>query len=146
MSAVMTILQTSQQDPYIPKHWSAHMQGLPLVCEFMNRMWDATHTSKLILSGLNLRVIPAYVCELPLRTAVTELNLFQNNITRFPPEFGYLENLDVRSHSSWLFLCVCLCACVCTYAYVRMHRCVCIYIYTYIYIYVFMDVCIVHHT
>ena len=59
----------------------------------MNRLWDATQCRKLFLSGLGLETVPEYVCDLPLRTAITEMNLLQNKITRLPPDLGLLTNL-----------------------------------------------------
>jgi hypothetical protein len=35
------------------------------------------------------------VCEIPLRTAITELNLLQNDIKRLTPDLGLLTNLEI---------------------------------------------------
>ena len=69
--------------------------GLPLALDFLNRMWDAGASGSLNLNGVGLRAVPARLCEEPLRSCVTELSMLQNDITRLPPELGYLTNLDV---------------------------------------------------
>ncbi len=78
---------------YPPREVSAG--GLALTCDFLNRMWEANSSGALNLNGMGLRAVPRYLCEEPMRTRITELSMLQNDITRLPPELGYLARLDV---------------------------------------------------
>ena len=69
-------------------------QGLNLACDLMRRVWDAGASGRLVLSGMGLATVPPYICEAPLVTCLTELNIFQNKITRLPPALGLLSRLE----------------------------------------------------
>ena len=70
-------------------------QGLNVACDLMRRVWDAADSGRLILSGMMLTSVPPYICDMPLVTALTELNIFQNKISRLPPAMGLLTRLDI---------------------------------------------------
>jgi len=70
-------------------------QGLNLACDLMRRVWDSATSGRLVLSGMGLTTVPPYICDAPLVTCLTELNIFQNKITRLPPALGLLTRLEL---------------------------------------------------
>ena len=69
-------------------------QGLNLACDLMHRVWQSAKSGRLVLSGMGLATLPPYICDSPLVTCLTELNIFQNKITRLPPAMGLLSSLE----------------------------------------------------
>ena len=62
----------------------------------MSRVWTLASGESgghLTLADMHLRTVPDCLLHPPLSTQITDLNIFHNNITRLPPEFGLLTNL-----------------------------------------------------
>ena len=70
-------------------------QGLNVACDLMRRVWDSGESGRLVLSGMGLATLPPYICDVPMATCITELNIFQNKITRLPPAMGLLTSLEL---------------------------------------------------
>ena len=67
--------------------------GVAMQFDFLSRIWKAAETGYLSLGGMNLKSIPHFLYEHPLRTRITELNISQNKIDRLPPAFGLMTSL-----------------------------------------------------
>lgn len=70
-------------------------QGLNLACDLMRRVWDSASSGRLLLSSMSLVSVPPYICDMPLVTRLTELNIFQNEIKRLPAALGLLSRLEL---------------------------------------------------
>eukprot|EP00960_Hanusia_phi_P075834 768473-Hanusia_phi.AAC.15 len=78
--------------------------GIAMQFDFLSRMWKATESGYLSLGGMNLRTVPHFLYEHPLRTTITELNISQNKIERLPPAFGMMTNLTTLRIDENLFV------------------------------------------
>ena len=75
---------------YPPPETMEQEQGLNLACDLMRRVWESEESGRLALVAPGLATVPPYICEAPLVTCLTELNIFQTR-SPAPPAMGLDE-------------------------------------------------------